>query len=119
MTDDLEIRIETTWIEDTGSAFDRVVIVEFYTSDCISNDTEAMFRTAGKTLRTRISKKLKNDLGLLHKKDFIFGIYDNPKMQNGKWLSASSWTPHPNGMRSIIRLKNEEHYTMFKLHYHG
>lgn len=115
MTDDLELRIETTWIEETGSAFDRVVIVEFYTSDCISSDTDSMFRTVGKTLRTRISKKLKDDLGLVHKKDFIFGIYDNPTMENGKWLAA----PIPSGMRSIIRLKDEEHYTMFKLHYHG
>lgn len=115
MTDDLELRIETTWIEETGSDFDRVVIVEYFTSDSVGSDMNSLFKTVGKTLRTRISKKLKNDLGLVHKEDFIFGIYDNPEMENGKWLSA----PIPSDSRSIIRLKKEEHYTMFKLHYHG
>lgn len=113
--DDLELKIETTWLEETGSEFHRVIIVEYFCSDCIQSSSGAMTRTIGQQLRDRIMRKLTDDLGLMHNVDYIFGLYDNPVMKNGVWITK----PSHDDMRFILRLRDEEHYTMFKMHYHG
>lgn len=115
MTDDLELSIETTWIEETGTNFDRVVVLNFFTSDCLSSSGERMQRTVGQPLRDRVSAKIESEVGLIHLEDYIFHAYDDPVMRNGKWAPA----PLTGDMRTVIRIKDEEHFTMFKLHYHG
>lgn len=114
MTEDLELKIESTWIEnDNPSGFDRVIIVEFWTADILSSQTTDLSLTVGKGLRNRVIKKLHNDLGLVHNQDYIFGVYDNPKMSNGTWISK----PIFSDQRVILRMRQEEHFAMFKLHY--
>ena len=90
-----------------------MVILNYFCTDCIMSDGESLFRTVGQTLRDRIEAKLSRDLGLVHRRDYIFGVYDNPVMKEGVWISR----PIPGDMRTIVRLKEEEHFVMFKMHY--
>lgn len=89
--------------------------MEFFCSDVLSSRSEDMFKTVGQPLRDRISAKLQEELGLEHEVDYVFGVYDNPQMKGGKWIHALV----TGDLRTIIRLRDEEHYAMFKLHYHG
>jgi hypothetical protein len=110
--DDLTLSIQATWLESNGCGFDRVVILDFFCSDCLMSDDRA-FNTVGQSLRDRIEAKLERDLGLVHRRDYIFGIYDNPVMKDGVWVIR----PIPGDMRTIVRIKDEEHFVMFKMHY--
>ena len=114
MKDDLKLSIESTWIESgSGTDYDRVVVLDFFTIDCLESGY-AMMRTVGQAIRDRISNKLKEDIGLVHGEDFVFGVYDNPKMSHGKWQPA----PVFGDQKTVIRLLKEEHFTMLKMHYH-
>ena len=113
-TDDLELVLDSTWVEE-GELFDRVVVLDFFSRDCIDSSGDALMRTVGQTLRDRIIFKLENELGLKHGADYVFALYDNPYMIEGKWIVA----PGHGAMKTVVRLKDEEHFTMFKLHYHG
>lgn len=79
------------------------------------SDVDSLERTVGVKLRQRIGEKLRRELGLEHEHDYIFGSYDNPIIRDGKWITA----PQQGESRTVIRLREDEHYTMFKLHYHG
>lgn len=113
--DDLELVLDSTWIESGDTGFDRVAVLDFSTRDCFSSESETLMRTVGKQLRDRIMRKLENELGLKHGIDYVFAIYDEPYMRDGRWIVA----PVYNAMQTVIRIKEEEHFTMFKLHYHG
>lgn len=109
--EDIEIKIESTWIEQGTSGFDRVVVIEYMCPEVIRGDRSPI---AGDELRNTIELKLHSDLGLVHEQDYIFAFYDAPVIKDGKWLRP----PAPE-RRAILRIKDEEHFAMFKLHYHG
>lgn len=111
--DDLSLAIAATWIEDSGTMFDRVVVFKFECVDAYMSDTESLLRTVGSAQRDRVSRKLELELGLEHGKDYIFAIYDNPVMENGAWVVA----PLVNRQRIVIRLHDNEVFTMLKMHY--
>lgn len=113
MTDDLQLNIETTWIEETGTNYNRVVVLTFFTSDCFSSDGDKMLRTVGEPLRERVSEKIEREVGLKHHEDYIFHAYDDTVMREGRWAPA----PLVGDMRTVIRIREEEHFAMFKLHY--
>ncbi|GEM_PF-3890968 len=115
LNDDLELMMESTWLESTGTGYDRVVVLNFFTSDLYDNSHDVMLRTMGTTLRKRVSDKLEEEIGIKHKEDYIFAIYDNPKMKDGSWMTS----PVLGEQRTVIRIRDEEHFTMFKLHYNG
>lgn len=113
--DDIELWIETSWIEDDQTEFNRVVIMEFFCQDMIFSDSDSLSKTVGPTLRSRIDRKLEQEIGLKHEQDYIYANYDNPVMRDGKWIAAPMNGEH----RIEIRFKEEEHFAMLKLHYHG
>ena len=115
VTDDLELSIETTWIEENSSGYNQVVVLAFFSADCLSSRGEDMMKTVGQKLRARLEEKLRRDLGLEHERDYIFGTYENPEMLFGKWITA----PKNDSSHVMLKLKEEEHFTMLKLHYHG
>lgn len=111
--DDISLKLETTWLEESGSRFNRVIVIEYWTSDLVKSTGDALIKTHGEPLRDRIKHKIKEDLDLDHETDYIFGVYDNPVMRDGVWTTP----PLMNQNRIIIRLSKDEHFTMFKLHY--
>ena len=114
MSDDLKLSLESTWIESgSASPYPRVVVLGFFTVDCMDSGS-GVLRTVGQPLRDRVVKKLQADIGLIHGDDYVFGVYDNPKLSDGRWQPA----PVFGGQRTIIRLLKEEHFTMLKMHYH-
>ena len=113
MKDDLELQLETTWIENTATGYDRVVVLNYFTRDIFSSDPTVMLQTVGQLFRNRIADKLQQDIGLAHDEDFIFAYYDQPEMDDGYWLSK----PKTADNRIIIRIRDEEHFAMFKMHY--
>lgn len=110
--DDLTLSIQTTWLENHDNGFNRVIVLEFFCSDCIMSGND-VFRVVGQALRDRVSAKLERDLGLVHGRDFVFAIYDEPVMKDGVWTIR----PIYSDMRTVIHLKEEEHFVMFKMHY--
>lgn len=113
INDDLKLSLESTWIESNGSGYDRVVVLNFFTVDCLSSSPENVLKAVGPALRERVISKLDREIGLVHEADYIFGVYDSPKMRNGRWAPG----PIPSDMRTIIRLRDEENFTMLKMHY--
>jgi len=111
--DDLELWIDSTWVEGECD-FGRVIVMGYMCSDMYQSDADSLERTVGPNLRRRIGEKLSTDLGIEHERDYIFGVYDNPVMRDGKWITA----PQQGESRAIIRVKEDEHFTMLKLHYH-
>jgi len=112
----IDLKIESTWIEKSGEGFDRVIVFEYFCSEMLSSSANDLFSTMGFVLRERIAEKLSTELGLTHRIDYIFSDYEGyPKFENNRWIHPPSSTDN----RTKIRIKDEEHYTMLKLHYHG
>jgi len=103
-TKDLDFKIETTWLEGDAyeRGFPRVVVVEYFNWNIPAMyGSTALSPVMSSALAARIIEKIKEELGLRHKIDYTFGTNANGTF------------------RIVFRIKEEEHYAMFKLHYHG
>lgn len=110
----LSLSLDNTWIEEDED-YPRLVTVSFWAPEILQSNTNALMSTMGSQLRTRVARKLESELGLVHKKDYIFTDYSEPRMQEGRWLTKPP--PAPDFFQFAIRMRQEEHFTMFKLHY--
>jgi hypothetical protein len=114
--DDLELEIETTWVENCGHAFERVVVLILSSLDV--NDTNRtiydadLCKQAHKRMQEKLIDKIDADIGLVHGTDYIF-------QENVSATLKPMTLPYKWGKRIVIRLQQEEHFTMLKLHYNG
>ena len=93
----IDIKIVNTWLEN-GTEFPRIVGLEVYTDKIVLGEPVTIYNAFG-GLRVRIINKLMREMGMIHEKDYIFMSQDNPNTD------------------LMIKIKSEEHYIMFKLHY--
>lgn len=115
MTEPYKIHIEigSTWMESSGE-YPRSVGLAMLFEREMPDDVRGMKMTYGSDLRDELIKKFKDELGIVHLKDYIFSNYDyDPVLKNGVWH------PAPPNQKVIIKMRDEEHYAMFKLHYSG
>lgn len=109
MISDLELQIQTTWIECNKTGYDRVVVLNLHNVAALGSDIDLLYNHADDHIKQQLSEKLKHDIGLELGGDFIFstqpGLVNSPKLTDNQ--------------RIVIRLQNEEHFTMLKLHYNG
>ena len=91
---DTKLNIETTWLESGDTQFHRVIVFDAPTT--IINATVL--------LRDTVAHTLYADLGLYENADYVFDSIMN------------TWFTNPT-TRATIRVKEEEHFVMLKLHY--
>jgi len=113
VTDDLELTIESTWVEEDTLGYNRIIVLNFFTADLISYDLKEQMRAAGKLLRERIMQKLDREIGIKHECDYVFSEYDNPEIFGGKWVTPPAY----GGTMTILKLRDEKHFALFKLYY--
>lgn len=90
------LRIQTTWLENHVSAFNRVVVFDFDPlQDSIPYDY--------------IAGMLHDDLGLNETIDYVFDPFERTR----------EYSPPSTDGRVTIRVKEEEHFIMLRLHYDG
>jgi hypothetical protein len=114
-TQDLELEIENTWIEENSSGFDRVVAVSYFCPSILDGSVDELMETYGARFRARVSGKLLDEMGIEHGKDYLFGDYSITTIQDGTWLSKKP----PTNFQFLLRFREEEHFVMFKIHYHA
>ena len=112
-TKDLEFELANTWIEENGSGFHRVAVVNYFCPSILQSTVGSLMQTHGQQFRDRIADKLKNEMGIEHGDDYIFGDYTNPVMKDGKWLVP----PPSSDFAFMLRFREDQHFIMFKIHY--
>jgi hypothetical protein len=100
MIDNVHLTLEMTWRENSETGYDRVAIMGL----------RAMGDSISK-IREHIIDKIKQEIGLVYDTDFILHDISDPP--------AYVLSPHPIyiNQKITLRLKEEEHFTMLKLHY--
>lgn len=91
--DEIQLGVNTTWLESTESEFHRVVVltVKNYDIDLFSYEC--------------VVDKLKNDIGLTLDADYVY-------------IKTMVETAD-NTLMVMIRMRNEEQFVMLQLHYYG
>lgn len=112
----IKLKMVNTWIEDDPSDFTRIVTFYFSCGNIVD-----IFSGVGKwhtnPLKGCIIKKLYDDIGLEHNKDYIFGINDSPIFKD--FVNPYGMPPNNNEEYSIeIRMKQEADFLMMKLAYY-
>lgn len=113
MIKDLDFKLESTWLEDGTNDFKRVVILNYHFKKYDAEDSD--FRP--KALKGMIEEKLEDELGFVLGRNYVFGSKNDfdqlhQDLQSKELLRL---TIEVNSL--VIRLKDEEDYTMLKLHY--
>lgn len=103
--------METTWLESSDTGYDRVIVLNFVV-DYDAFNYPPWDTITNQELRNKIAEKLEDEMGLLQQTDYVFTEFKDTSQRH----TPAFWSDNP---RIVIRLKDEEHFTMFKLHYHG
>jgi hypothetical protein len=114
LTDDLKLKIESTWIEKDFDGFDRVIIFNVETNDFIS--PVSLNKTSRDSIRARVEAKLTSEIGLVHGDDYVYDSYDAVATSD---RIATMFTPEEKSTKVSLKIQTEEHFTMLKLHYAG
>tara|TARA_R110000851_G_scaffold99038_3_gene213922 strand:- start:212 stop:562 length:351 start_codon:yes stop_codon:yes gene_type:complete len=109
--DNFELEIETTWMENCDLGFDRVVVL--VVSGMSATDlTELLSSNFQQQMHKKSIDKITAEIGLMHGTDYIFQEHATLQTRN----LALALSLH---QRIVIRLQQEEHFAMLKLHYNG
>jgi|TARA_R110000851_G_C12632237_1_gene517968 hypothetical protein len=106
--DDFELEIETTWAEKCDLGFSRVVVL--IVNMPALNTTGLASPTVQSAMHGKLIDKINADIGLICGTDYIFQENAISQIKN----STRFWD-----QRIVIRLQQEEHFAMLKLHYNG
>jgi len=108
-----QINIESSWIDNSDSIYPRVVTlsVEF---DLTFVYKTAFYETIGEYMRDHIQYILSDDLGIEIDTDYIFDYNHNLDMHDSKWKIRPD-----SELQFMLKLRDEQHFTMMKLHYNN
>ena len=117
--DDIDIRVVSSWT-DTSNVVDHVAAITMFCRSMIMSDSEALRESQPERLQARIVDKIDKEVGLAVGVDYIFedgaltptAETSNPNYQNNTTLTSLA-TP------VLLKFKNAETFTLFKLKYYG
>jgi len=102
LIDDLQLTIETTWLEQSDSKYNRVVVLNYTSS---AHDPQRL------NLAGLVREKLEYDIGIKHQIDYVFSHMARGHTRYILGMAIAE------DQRVVIRLKDEEHFVILKLHY--
>ena len=96
----------------TDKWFPFVVTLDVTYSALLPQPDRVTLQSMGSLTQEKLISKIADDTGIVYKDDYIFA--DDALGESGHHPLSDAFPINP-----TIKMRKEEHYTMFKLHYHG